>query len=94
MNEKRIAWDENKNKSNQKKHKISFEDASEVFFDTLALTVNDEAHSWYEHRFITIGKTKTQKLFVVFYAETEDEIRIISARKPTKTERLDYEEGD
>ncbi len=64
-----------------------------IFFDQLALSVEDTAHSWYEFRFIGIGKTKAQKLIVVFYTESDEEIRIVSARKPTRTERLKYEEG-
>jgi uncharacterized protein len=92
MQSKRIVWDEKKNKINHTKHRIGFEESADVFFDTLALTVEDAEHSWNEFRFITIGKTKTQKLLVVFYTETEEEIRIISARKPTRTERLNYEE--
>jgi len=90
---KRIVWDEKKNKINQTKHQISFAEAATVFFDTLALTVDDNEHSWYEFRFITIGETESQKLTVVFYSETDEEIRIISARKPTRNERLKYEEG-
>lgn len=92
MISKRIVWDEKKNKVNQTKHRISFAEAATVFFDTLALTVNDSEHSWYEFRFITIGETETRRLIVVFYSETNEEIRIISARKPTRTERLRYEE--
>lgn len=93
MTGKRIVWDEQKNKVNQTKHRIGFAEAATVFFDTLALTVDDAEHSWYEFRFFTVGKTETQKLIVVFYSETDEEIRIISARKPTRTERLQYEEG-
>ena len=89
---KDIVWHSRKNKTNQTKHGISFEEASEVFFDTLAVTVADEEHSWYERRFVTIGQAKQGKLIVVFHTETETEIRIFSARKPTKPERLNYEE--
>lgn len=89
---KDIVWDSRKNKVNKTKHGISFESASEIFFDSLAITVDDEAHSWDERRFITIGETKIGKLIVAFHTETETEIRIISARKPTKTERTNYEE--
>lgn len=92
MTSKRIVWDDKKNKLNQTKHRISFEVASDVFFDTLALTVDDSEHSWYEFRFITIGTTRNQSLTVVFFTENDEEIRIISARKPTRTERLNYEE--
>ncbi|CAN5438714.1 BrnT family toxin [soil metagenome] len=93
MSERRIVWDDRKNKANTAKHGISFVEASDVFFDPLALTVHDSDHSWNEFRFISVGKTKRDKLVVVFYTETDDEIRIISARRPTKHERFCYEEG-
>jgi uncharacterized DUF497 family protein len=92
MAERRIVWDDRKDRANQAKHGIGFAEVSGAFFDSLALTVDDPAHSWYEFRFITIGKTKTDKLIVVFYTESDEEIRVISARRPTRTERLDYEE--
>lgn len=92
MAEGRIVWDERKNRTNVTKHGLGFEEASGAFFDPLALTVDDHTHSWYELRFITLGKTKSDKLVVVFFTENEQEIRIISARRPTRTERLDYEE--
>jgi uncharacterized DUF497 family protein len=88
MLEKRIVWDEKKNKINQTKHQISFEDAATVFFDSLALTVDDPEHSDYEFRFVTIGEMRNQKMIKVFYTETDEEIRIISARKPTKTVKI------
>jgi uncharacterized DUF497 family protein len=92
MQNRRIVWDEKKNKHNQAKHRISFEEAASVFFDPLNLTVNDESHSFYEYRFFTIGKTREQRLIVIFYTETDEEIRIISARRPTRSERMNYEE--
>ena len=93
MADKTIVWDERKNKANRTKHRIGFDEASDIFFDPLSLTVADADHSWDEFRFISIGKTKREKLVVVFYTETDQEIRIISARQPTRTERLNYEEG-
>ena len=92
MIDKRIVWDERKDKINRTKHRIGFDEAAGVFFDPLALTVDDSDHSWYELRFITIGKTRVQNLIVVFFTESDEEIRIISARKPTRMERLKYEE--
>lgn len=92
MKGKRIVWDENKNRINRTKHRISFDEAATVFFDRLALTADDPEHSWYEFRFVTIGKTRTQRLTVVFFTESDEEIRVISARKPTHAERLKYEE--
>lgn len=88
---KRIVWDKNKNQINLRKHKISFKEASTVFFDSMSITVSDPDHSWYAFRFVTIGETEAGKLTVVFHTETEREIRIFSARKPTRTERQNYE---
>ena len=45
----KFEWDENKNRSNIKKHGISFEEASSVFYDE-ALIISDEAHSENEER--------------------------------------------
>jgi len=92
MSEKRIVWDEKKNRTNRTKHGVDFIEASGVFFDPQALTVDDSEHSWYEFRFITIGRNRSNKLIVVFYTENDEEIRMISARKPSRTERLAYEE--
>lgn len=89
---KDVVWNSLKNRSNNSKHGIFFEEASEVFFDLLSLTVTDDKHSWEEKRFITIEETSHGKLIVVFHLETESEIRVFSARKPTKSERLNYEE--
>ena len=92
MSDKRIVWDDRKNKVNRTKHGVGFDEASDIFLDPLAVTVNDADHSWNESRFVTIGKTKLDKMLVVFFTETEQEIRMISARRPTRSERLGYEE--
>lgn len=86
MADKRIVWDERKNKANQTKHKLGFDEASDIFFEPLALTVDDPDHSWHEFRFITIGKIKVQKLVVVFFTETDQEIRN-HFNKATETNR-------
>lgn len=41
----RFEWDENENKINKKKHKISFEEAKTVFYDEEALVIDDPEHS-------------------------------------------------
>ena len=91
MSDKRIVWDDRKNKVNRTKHGIGFDEASDIFLDPLAVTVNDADHSWNEFRFVSIGKTRLDKMLVVFFTETDQEIRIISARRPTRSERLGYE---
>lgn len=88
----RIVWDRNKNLANIKKHKISFEEAETVFFDDNARLIPDPEHSMSEERFIILGITNKLRLLVVVhtYKENGNVIRIISARKATKTETKYY----
>jgi uncharacterized protein len=87
-----IVWDEKKRRINIAKHKIDFYQAAEVFSDSLAIIWNDDSHSINEQRLYIIGETSFGNLVVVFYTERVSEIRIISARKPTKLEIKTYEE--
>ena len=87
-----FEWDENKNEINKKKHKISFEEAKSVFYDSEALLIDDPEHSESEERFIILGLSQKANLLVVChcYRASETVIRIISARKATKTEAEQY----
>ena len=88
----RFEWDENKNDINKKKHKVSFEEARTVFYDEAALVIDDPEHSEDEERFIILGLSKRANLLVVCHCcrESDTVIRIISARKATKTESQFY----
>jgi uncharacterized protein len=88
----RFVWDQNKNLANIKKHKISFEEARTVFFDDNARLIPDPEHSISEERFIILGITNKLRILVVVHTYKEDDnvIRIISARKATKTETKYY----
>ncbi len=88
-----FEWDEEKAKRNLKKHQVSFEEASTIFGDPLALTIPDPLHSEEEDRFITLGESHRRRLLVVVATERGGRIRIISARVATRRERKDYEEG-
>lgn len=92
MNEIKFEWDNNKNESNKKKHKISFEEAKSVFYDDEALLIVDPEHSEDEERFIILGLGNQANLLVVChcYRVSETVIRIISARKATRTESKQY----
>ena len=95
MNYIRFDWDENKNDINKKKHDVSFEEATSVFYDSEALIIPDPDHSIDEERFLILGYSFQLKLLVVChcYRENDEVIRIISARKATNNERIWYE-GD
>ena len=91
----KYEWNEDKNKLNQEKHGISFEEAKEVFKDALQISKLDHRFNDFEERWITIGTTSKQKILVVanlfFTDDGEEIIRIISARKANKKERESYE---
>lgn len=89
----KFEWDENENATNQKKHGISFEEAKTVFYDENALLIDDPDHSKEEERFIILGLSRRANLLIVChcYRESEEIIRIISARKATKNEASAYE---
>jgi hypothetical protein len=88
-----IVWDPRKAAANLKKHKVSFEEASTVFADGLALTGADPDHSLGEARWITFGESVRGRLLVVSHTDEGDIIRIISARVATRREKRFYEEG-
>jgi hypothetical protein len=77
---------------NRKEHGASFDEATTVFRDTLSITIADPDHSDSEDRFVDIGMSHRGQLLVVSYTERKHQIRIISARPPTRAERKSYEE--
>jgi len=91
----KFEWNETKNRLNQEKHGISFEEAKEVFDDALQISKLDHRFNYFEERWITLGATKKEKLLVVanlFFSEDGEEIiRIISARRANNNERNIYE---
>ncbi|MBR2660505.1 MAG: BrnT family toxin [Clostridia bacterium] len=90
-----FEWDPRKDLANQKKHGVSFSEASTVFEDSNALVINDPEHSEDEERFIILGFSLRANLLVVChcYRASESVIRIISARKATAGESKQYHEG-
>ncbi len=74
-----------------KRHAVWFEEAVTVLFDPTSLS-NLNKHASGE-RYEYLGHSdRSRLLFVVTVEKDENEIRIISARKATKSEREQYEE--
>jgi hypothetical protein len=73
---------------------VSLEEAVTVFGDPLAITIDDPDHSIGEFRLVTIGISHLQRLLVVVHTEREEQIRLISARLATRSERKRYEFGE
>ena len=88
-----FEWEEEKAKANLKKHRVSFDEATTVFIDPLSITIPDPDHSVDEQRYIDIGSSDKGRVLVVVYTERGSNIRIISCRKATPSERKLYEEG-
>jgi uncharacterized DUF497 family protein len=89
----RFEWDEAKDRSNQRKHGLSFAEAKQLFEGPRDyLEIFDAAHSEAEDRFIAIGEID-RGVAVVVYTEREDDlIRIIGARFATRREQEQYRE--
>lgn len=83
----KFEWDENKNKKNKLKHKISFEDATKVFDDDKRLQYAVDRNE--ERRYITIGKA-LKVIITVVYTIRNFAFRLISARPARKDERERY----
>ena len=94
MSELRFDWDSAKAKANQRKHGITFDEALTAFYDEQGLFMSDPEHSESEDRFVLLGLSQALKLLVVChcYRESEEVIRIISARKADRSERRYYNE--
>ena len=92
MRELSFIWDERKNRQNQRKHGVSFEEAQSVFYDEQALLHEDPQPLHEEERFVLLGLSASLRLLVVVHAlRNRDVIRIISARRATRLEIREYE---
>ncbi len=87
----KFTWDPRKDRENQRKHGVSFQEATTAFGDPLAGTIPDPDHSVGETRFLTIGYSSADRLIVVSHLEEGDNFRIISAREANAHERKTYE---
>ena len=92
MGDLQFTWDPAKAAANLRKHGVAFEDASTVFRNPLAKVLPDPTHSEQEQRSLILGHSAGGRLLLVVFTETEERIRIISARDASARERREYEE--
>jgi uncharacterized DUF497 family protein len=88
----RFEWDRRKAATNLLKHRVSFAEAESVFFDEHARLINDPHHSHQEERFVLLELSNALRVLIVChcYRRNGDVIRIISARKATRSEATFY----
>jgi uncharacterized DUF497 family protein len=85
-----FEWDPAKAASNLAKHGVDFADAATVLDDEHALTIVDEVAA--DERYVTVGADARGRVLAVAYAWRGSRVRLISARKATRSERRQYEE--
>jgi len=91
MRDSEFEWDDEKEKSNLKKHGVSFDEGATIFNDPKLATISDPDHSEGEERFVSIGVSVVRRLLTVIHACRTERVRLISARKATKAEKKNYE---
>ena len=88
-----FQWDQNKAFANLRKHRISFELATQVFLDSMRIETFDGRETYGEDRWKTVGLVESGLLAVVYTIREKNEvIRLISARKADTYERAQYRE--
>ena len=87
-----FEWDAAKADNNRRKHGVTFDEASTVFGDPLAILLPDPDHSVREQRYLVLGMSNRRRLLVVAFAERPPRTRLISARRANRKERRRYEE--
>ena len=93
MGKLRFSWDPRKAPANERKHGVSFDEATTVFLDERALLLDDPEHSSGEDRFLLLGLSSFMRLLVVCHCIRQgDTIRLINARKATNQEQRQYRE--
>ena len=86
-----VEWNPQKAVANLSKHRVSFEEASTVLGDPLALTIADPDHSMEEQRFLTTGRSVQQRIIIVAHTYRNGVIRIIKCPWSARNERKLYE---
>ena len=88
-----FEWNTKKAITNQRKHGVTFEEATSALRDVFSATARDPDHSDDEERFLTFGVSSQGRLLTVSHTDRGLAIRIISARLATHAEMQIYEEG-
>jgi hypothetical protein len=86
-----FEWDPGKATQNARRHRVTFDEASTVFGDPLALLMPDPDHSEDEQRYLLLGMSAHPRLLVIAFSDRPPRTRLISARRATRRERRRYE---
>ncbi|MBA7500177.1 hypothetical protein ES704_02930 [subsurface metagenome] len=86
-----FEWNEGNIIKNWERHKVTYFECEEIFFNEPIVVQHDKVHSAYENRYFALGKTDEGRLLFVVFTIRGDKIRVISARDMSKKERRCYQ---
>jgi len=89
MRSSEFEWDPRKSEANFRKHGVRFSDAATAFLDLAAITSADPDSNG-ELRFMTLAQDINGRVLVTVFTYVDERVRIISSRKASRAERLDY----
>lgn len=83
-----FEWDLSKELTNLKKHKVSFPESVETFFDPSGIQLTDQKHSGSEPRFYWVGKSEQGRVLTTWFTRRGDKVRIIGSAEWRRFRRL------
>jgi uncharacterized DUF497 family protein len=86
-----FEWDDGNADKNWERHRVSWAECEEVFFNRPLVVAADQLHSETELRFYALGQTDAGRLLFVVYTLRGERIRVISARDMTRREKKGYD---
>ncbi|NTW70447.1 MAG: BrnT family toxin [Chlorobiaceae bacterium] len=89
-----FQWDKGNISKNWEKHRVSFSECEEIFFNQPLIVADDEKHSGEEKRFFALGKTDRGKRLFLVFTFRNDQIRVISPRSMNRKEEDIYEKRE
>jgi uncharacterized DUF497 family protein len=87
-------WDEANTGKNWELHRVSPEEAEDVFFREPLVVRSDIRHSRTEKRYYALGQTGTGRLLFLAFSIRRKLIRVISARDMNRNETEIYERDE
>lgn len=87
-----FEWDRNNIQKNWEKHRVSFLECEEVFFNQPLLVQDDDVHSKFEPRYYVLGRSNDGRHLFIVFTTRRNKIRVISARDMSRKERRIYRE--
>ena len=87
-----FEWDKGNRDKNYQKHRVSNQEAEEVFSSVPVFVFFDAKHSASEKRYMIWGLTENRRNLAIFFTIRDNRIRVISARDLSREERKAYEE--